>query len=149
MQIRKAIAIAFVGLAAMGVTACASGPSYSEYAASIPALQSSQGRIWFYRTNAFGAAIQPDVKLNGEIVGKSTAGGFFYADRAAGQYTVSTSTEAQRDLSLTLAAGEQKYVRFDPQMGILVGTIKSVVVEPAEGQKAIQGTKFTGPVAKK
>jgi hypothetical protein len=147
MRLRNAFLAA--ALAIVGASACASGPSYADYQSSIPAMQSAEGRLWFYRPEAFvGGAMQPDVKINAQAVAKSTGGGFFFADRPAGQYTVTTATEAERALTLTLAAGEQKYIRMEPQMGVLVGTIKLVLVEPAVGQKEIGGTKYSGPVAK-
>jgi hypothetical protein len=45
---------------------CASGPKYAEVAQTIPELSSDQGRIFIYRNSMLGAAITPDVKLNGE-----------------------------------------------------------------------------------
>ncbi len=143
MKMTKLLAAA--ALAIMCASACASGPAFSEFQATMPTLKPADGRLWFYRTSALGAAVQPDVKLNGETVGKSVAGGFFYVDRSPGQYKASASTEAERDLSLTLGAGEQKYIRMEPQMGLFVGTMKLVPVDTAVGQKEIAGTKFSGP----
>ncbi len=49
---------------------CASGPSYREMATSIPTLAPQNGRLYFFRSGSvIGAAVQPDIKLNGETVG--------------------------------------------------------------------------------
>lgn len=47
------------------------------------------GRIYVYRTAAFGAAVQPKVRLNEEVIGKAVPKGFFYVDRPIGEYTLS------------------------------------------------------------
>jgi len=52
----------------------------------IPPVGQDLGRVFFYRTSILGAAIQPDVKLNGEKVGSAKPKGFFYVDRPAGAY---------------------------------------------------------------
>ncbi len=48
-------------------------------ASSIPSLQIGRGRVYFLRSaSMFGAAIQPDIRLNNEVVGESKPGGFFF-----------------------------------------------------------------------
>jgi hypothetical protein len=52
--------------AALLMAGCASGPKYSELAAKTPAMKAGEGRIYFYRdASMFGAAVQPDLRLNG------------------------------------------------------------------------------------
>ena len=49
--------------------ACAtSGPKFSELAPSISNVAPDSGRIFLYRTSILGAAVQPEVKLNGEVI---------------------------------------------------------------------------------
>ena len=78
------------------LSGCATGQKFAEAKASIPPLAADQGRIYFYRTSALGAAVQPAVKLNGEQIGTAQAQGFFYADRPPGNYVVDTTTEVKR-----------------------------------------------------
>lgn len=74
-----------------------SGIQYSEMASFIPVLKKGYGRIYFFRSSSmFGAAMQPDIKLNGEVVGESKPDGFFYVDQAAGKYIASTATETEK-----------------------------------------------------
>jgi hypothetical protein len=122
---------------------CASGPQYSEIAASIPTLGADHGRIYFFRSGSMlGAALQPDVKLNGNAVGQSKPGGFFYVDEPAGQYVVSTRTEAEKTVSFALDAGETKYVRTSVSMGLLVGRVVPSLEAPDIAKKEIEGLKY-------
>ncbi|SIT35577.1 Putative lipoprotein (modular protein) [Paraburkholderia ribeironis] len=124
---------------------CASGPQYKEIASSIPTLAAVHGRIYFFRESSiFGATIQPDIKLNGEVVGRSTAGGFFYVDEPEGQYTVSTTTETEKSVSFTLHAGDTKYVRTSVSMGVLIEHVTPTLDDPDTGAQAIGELKYTG-----
>ena len=126
------------------LSGCATGPKFEEYASSIPAIPDNAGRIYIYRTATFGAAIQPGIKVNGEVVGKAVPQGFFFVDRPAGSYEVSASTEAKRSLSLNLDAGQERYVRLEVKMGLFAGHIKPVLVDNAEGKDEIKKTKYVG-----
>lgn len=127
----------------VAMAGCASGPSYREVASSIPTLSPENGRLYFFRSSSmFGAALQPDIKLNGDKVGESKPGGFFYVDRPAGQYTVSTATETEKTLTLALDAGETKYVRTAPSLGVMVGRVVPTLEDAAAAQKEIDGLSF-------
>ncbi len=121
---------------------CASGPKYAEMAQTIPELRSDQGRIYIYRNTVLGAAIQPDVKLNGEVVGSSAAKGFYFVDREPGNYKMMTSTEVDRSLSFILEAGQIRYVRLNVSMGFFVGHVYPELVEDAIGKKEIQECSY-------
>lgn len=116
----------------------ATGPKFAELSSSIPTLPPDTGRIYIYRTTFLGAAVQPEVKLNGEVIGKAVPEGFFYADRMSGDYEVLTSTEVDRRLSLTLNSGQVRYVRLDVSFGFFVGHVFPVLVEDEVGKKEIQ-----------
>lgn len=128
----------------VGLAGCASGPKHSDVAASLPALKADQGRIYFYRTALFGAAVQPEVKLNGEAVGSAVPGGFWFVDRPAGSFEVSTSTEVEKKLTFTLAAAETRYVRLNMNFGLLVGRVVPELVPAAEAAKEISDLSYVG-----
>lgn len=133
-----------LALSALFMSGCASGPSFSEYKSSLPALKPGQGRLYFYRTAVMGAAIQPDVRVNGTVVGSAKPKGFFYYDCAPGEYSVETSTEVTRKLSLLVTAGQERYVRLSISMGFMVGHVYPELVDDATGAKDIAGCKYTG-----
>jgi hypothetical protein len=110
-----------LGGVAGALAGCASGKSYQEMASSIAPAPRTQGRIYFVRPADYvGAAIQPDIRLNDEVVGKSIPGGFFYVDRPPGDYKVSMFTEVENSVNFRLSAGETKYIEAHPSVGILI-----------------------------
>jgi len=134
---------ALVTVAAL-FTGCASGPKYSAIHSTFPPIAQDSGRIYFYRDSMLGAAISPPVKLNGNPVGTAQAQGFFYVDRPPGNYTVETSTEVTRRLSLMLDSNQTRYVKLNISMGFFVGHVYPELVENAIGEKEIIDCKYTG-----
>lgn len=139
------LAAAVVALAGCAAT----GAKHGEMAASLPSLKPGEGRIYFLRSSSMlGAAVQPDIRLNGQVVGTSKPGGFFFVDRPAGNYVAAASTETEKTASFTLQAGETKYIRSSVSMGALVGR---VILEPETPEKAraeLGSLSYTGaPVA--
>lgn len=146
------IAISLFGITLLGAGCAASGPKYTEVAQSFPTLAPEEGRIYFFRSNSmFGAAVQPDIHLDGPVVGKSQPGGFFFVDRPAGRHLASATTETEKTLTFTLDAGETKYVRTSPSIGVLVGRIVLELEDPKKAHAEIEKLAFTGklPLPKK
>jgi Protein of unknown function (DUF2846) len=124
---------------------CASGKSYEEVAASMAPIKRTEGRIYFVRPEKYvGLAIQPNIRLNGDVVGQSTPGGFFYVDRPPGDYKVSTVTEIENSVDFHLNAGETKYIETHPSIGLLVGHIVQNIVYPEQGVSDVKQAKYTG-----
>ena len=147
MRIHARAVMAIV--ASILLSACAtSSPQFSEMAASMGAAKSDLGRIYFYRTIVLGFAVQPDVRLNGEVVGKAVPNGFFYTDRPAGNFEVATATEVERKLTFTLDAGQVRYVRLNISMGLFVGHVYGELVDDATGQTEIMDMRYTGAPTK-
>lgn len=148
---RTFLKLAMAATAVALVSGCATGIKHEQMASSMPSLKQGQGRIYFFRSASMvGAALQPEIRLNGEVVGQSKPGGFFFVDRAAGNYVASASTETEKTVSFTLQGGETKYIRSSVSFGVLVGR---VVLEPETPEKAkaeLGSLSFTGsPVANK
>lgn len=140
----RAVALAIVVVALM-LSACAtSGPKFSEMGATMTAAQPDMGRIYFYRTTVLGAAVQPEVRLNGEKVGKAVPNGFLYVDRPAGNYQVVTETEVEKKLTFTLDAGQVRYVRLDISMGFWVGHVYGELIDEDKAKSEIAGTRYIG-----
>lgn len=126
----------------IGLSACASGPRFTEINPSLTPEAPQTGRIFCYRPSGFGAAVIPDVILNDEVVGRAVGEGFFYIDRPAGDYTMVTSTEVKRQLSFVLDEGQTRFIRFKIGMGFFVGHVYGELVDEDEALPEIQKCKF-------
>jgi Protein of unknown function (DUF2846) len=132
-------------LAVALLAGCAtSGATYADLQPKLTPPAEGQGRIFIYRTIVLGAAVQPSVKLNNVVVGSAVPLGFIYLDRPAGDYTISTQTEVERTLSLTLAPGQVRYVRLNISMGFFVGHVYPELVDDAEAKVDIAGCHLAG-----
>ncbi|OZI19558.1 hypothetical protein CAL26_18275 [Bordetella genomosp. 9] len=136
---------AVLGAVALMAGCAATGAKYAEMSSAIPRIPSGEGRVYFLRSSSFvGAGVQPEIRLNGQVVGKSQPGGFFYVDRPQGNYQAAASTETEKTLSFALDAGETKYVREEVSMGLMVGRIV-LTLDPAEKAQAdLPSLRFTG-----
>lgn len=140
-------ALKLMGLClALLLCSCASGTPFLELNPSLTPENVGTGRIFFYRvTGMGGAAIQPKILLNDQVVGRSIPQGFFYLDRPPGDYVVVTTTEVERKASFVLEADQTRYIRFGISMGFFAGHVYGELVEPEEAEKEIQKCKFTDP----
>lgn len=146
MRLIKLLIVSLV----VGLVGCASGVKHKDMAASIPALKADQGRVYFFRSASMvGAAVQPDIKLDGAVVGESKPGGFFFVDSAVGNHVVSTSTEAENKLTFTLDKGEIKYIQTTISFGFMVGRVIPTLVSAADAQKELPDLSYTGAAAVK
>lgn len=142
---RTFLKFAAVAACAVVMAGCATGVKYQDMASTIPAVKPDQGRVYFFRSSVmFGAAIQPEIRLDGQVVGASKPGGFFYVDKAPGNYLASTATETEKTLSFTLAAGETKYIRTSPSFGVMVGRIVMDLETPEKALAELPSLSFTG-----
>jgi hypothetical protein len=143
--LRRLMASSVLFFFAAVLTGCASGQPYNQFAAQVTPVSKQQGRIYFYRDSSpFGSGVQPEIKLNDAVVGNSNPGGFFYVDRPSGNYTVSTQTEAKRNVNFTLSPGETKYVRTRVAMGVLVGHVYGELEDEETAMKTLKGLSYTG-----
>ncbi|WP_149135823.1 DUF2846 domain-containing protein [Cupriavidus campinensis] len=147
---KRVVRLALTGIALSFLMAgCASGVKHSEMASSIPSLKSGEGRVYFLRSaSMFGAAVQPDLRLNNEVVGESKPGGFFFVDRPAGKYVASAATETEKTLSFVLDSGETKYVRSSPSMGLMVGRVVLKLETPEKAKEDLASLSYTGDQVK-
>lgn len=132
---------------AIFLTGCAAtGPRYAEVEASFPTLRSGYGRLVVYRSGGLGPAVQPDIKLNGEVIGKSQPQGFFFVDRAAGRYTVSARTEVETTLDAELVEGDTTYVQTSITMGLFVGHPRLTLQSESTAVQQLPQLAYTGGI---
>lgn len=142
MKLHQLGLVALVG----ALTGCAAtGPKFATQETQTPKLQADKGRVYFYRVDSMlGKALQPEVKLDGSVVGKSQPGGYFYTDAVPGNHEAETSTEASNKVSFVLDKGEVKYVRTKVSFGVVVGRVIPELVSSDEAMKELQDLSFTG-----
>lgn len=130
---------------------CATGIKHEQMASSMPSVKAGEGRIYFFRNSSmFGAAVQPDIRLNGQVVGASKPGGFFFVDRPAGNYLATASTETDKTVSFVLKSGETKYIRSSVGLGLMVGRVILEPETPEKAQSELGALSYTGaPLAAK
>lgn len=143
-----------------GIMGCAASVKQSAVAAPVVVSaaeakpnQAVQETVVVKLSTGYQREIRKGSVLNGEVVGRSQPGGFFYVDRPQGTYKASTSTETEKTLSFVLDAGETKYVRSSPSLGLMVGRIVLELDTPEKAEKELGGLSYTGkpvaPVAQK
>ena len=129
----------------------ATGPRFSELSQSLPSLGENEGRIYFYRDSIVGMAVQPEVSVNGQVVGKSQPNGFFFIDRPAGTYRATARTEAEGSIDVVLRPKQTAYVQMSISMGFMVGHPAFQRVGESEGRSALPSLAYSGmgPVSAK
>ena len=124
------------------LVSCASGIPFTQLNPSLNPEDPGSGRVFFYRPSAAGAAVQPQILLNGDSIGTAVSHGFFYLDLPPGKYEVVTSTEVKRKLSFILDKGQTRYVRFNISIGFFVGHVYGELVDQDEAIKQIEKCKY-------
>jgi len=138
---KQIILFSIIGLI---MISCATGPTYTEMAGQTPPVSSENGRVYVYRTTTLGAALQPEVELDGQSVGKAVPLGYFYIDCPPGNHTIATSTEVDRELTFNLDKGQVRYVRLNVSMGFFVGHVYPDLIEKQEAEEEIESCHFIG-----
>ncbi|QAU37523.1 DUF2846 domain-containing protein [Bradyrhizobium guangdongense] len=138
-----ALALLLVGFL---LASCASPRGLDEPPLQLPPLRPGLGRVYFIRPGEFaGYAVQPEIRMNNEVVGRSVPGGFTFVDRPPGKYVVTTTTEVENAVTFQLAAGETKYIKTAVSAGILVGHVTPTLEFPEQGQSDIGRLRYVGP----
>ena len=143
----KMCAFAALMLVAIPAPVWAAGTTYAVLHSSEPALASDMGRIYLYReSSVFGITLHPTIKIDGQDTGgDSHAGDYFYIDRPAATYVISTSTEKKEQVGVTVVAGQSIYVKFTVSMGFLVGHVSPSVVDPQVAAGEIKDCDYRAP----
>lgn len=139
-------ACVWAGWAVVLLSGCATGGfRYEEMASAIPPLQGNACRVFFYRdASMMGAAIQPEIRLDGQVVGRSQPGGFFYVDTQPGRHLATSQTEVEARLEFDLVAGQTVYVASSMGFGLLVGRVNLNVRPESTALADLSSLRFTG-----
>jgi len=131
-------------LALLLLAGCASGPEFRTVENGLSSPPTGKARIFFYRSTSLGGGIQPEIKLNGTVIGKAEPNGIFFVDRDPGNMEVITGSEVERRLTFTIRAGETRYVRCSVGFGVLVYRIIPELVSEEEAKNEIGDLAYTG-----
>ena len=139
-------ACVLAGLAVALLTGCAaSGLSYASVSGNLPPLKANGCRVFFYRTDSMmGAALQPEIRLDAQVVGKSQPGGFFYVDTHPGRHLASSQTEVEAQLEFDIEAGQTAYVASSIGFGLLVGRVQLNLKPEALAVSDLSPLRYTG-----
>jgi len=123
---------------------CASVPKADLGSASqtkqLTAPTDGNARIYVYRSNSIvGGAIKKDIWIDGECLGESARGVFFYKDvQGNKEHVISTESEfSPNHLKLQTEAGQQYYIQQYIKPGVLVGGANLKQVDRSVGEKAV------------
>lgn len=120
---------------------CASVPkanqAQSQQMKTLSALAPEKAGIYVYRDNSMkGAVLKKDVWINGECLGETSRGIFFYKEVDGGKdYIISTESEfSPNHLSLPVEAGKFYYIQQKIKMGAFVGGAKLETVDETKAK---------------
>jgi len=135
-----------VCLAVVLLTGCAAtGQNYLSVASSIPPLKGDGGRVFFYRTDSMmGVALQPEIRLDNQVVGKSQPGGFFFVDTSEGLHVASAQTENEAKLEFNVEPGKTVYIASSISLGILVGRVQLNLKPETVALSDLSPLRYTG-----
>lgn len=133
--------VAAIAVATLSLVSCASGPTYAESKSNLPPITKGHGRVFVYRPSFVGAAVMPDVKIDGKSVGTSRGQGFLYSDQRPGTHEVSITTEWKHKCPVTVQSGSPSYVRCGMMIGVMVGHVIPKQVSAGVGESEMQKCK--------
>lgn len=141
---KKMSTFASVSMACLGLTACATGDSLSQSAASIPEVAQGMSRIVVYRTQIMGAAVQPKIFVNGQETDTCQPNQVFYVDVPAGQHVLKAVTETTETLVVNTQPNTSTYVTCEVDFGIVIGRPDLEIEHSATGRGEVNRLVFGG-----
>ncbi|NUF12006.1 DUF2846 domain-containing protein [Acinetobacter oleivorans] len=130
------VSTAFVGCASVPQA----NPQLAQQAKQLTAPTTGNAVIYVYRSNnVVGSALKKDVWVDGECLGETARGIFFYKEVSGNQeHTVSTESEfSPNHLKFKTEAGKNYFVQQYIKPGVFVGGANLKLVDDTQGQKAI------------
>lgn len=139
----KKIALIAV-LTTLGMTGCASvdmaSKTETEAAKQFSAPDEGNAGVYVYRENTpVGAALKKDIWIDGECIGESAKGVFFYHQVEGGkEYTLATESEfSPNTLVMMLEAGKNYFVEQYLKIGVFVGGANLRQVDEETGKAEV------------
>jgi len=123
---------------------CASGPKGDTV--TLPAIEAGRSRIVFYRmANPMASLDQPNMLMDGVVIGKSEAGCFSYADVTPGAHTIECKGGDVNRISMQTAAGVATYIETSVQPTLNNFQFNLAQKPEPEAKQKIAGLSFRPP----
>lgn len=136
-------------LLTLGFSGCASVPKADQDSSNavkkINAPQQGNAGIYVYRSASVkGAALKKDIWIDGECLGETSRGVFFYKEVIGNQkHIISTESEfSPNHLELETEAGKHYFIQQYIKMGAFVGGANLKQVDEQTGKKAVNEYTF-------
>ena len=81
------------------------------------------------------------MRIAASLYQRTVPKGFFFVDRPAGDYEITTTTEMKKALTFHLDPGQTRYVRLNVAMGFMAGHVYPELVEDSVGKSELEKTK--------
>ncbi|OLO04629.1 DUF2846 domain-containing protein [Salinicola socius] len=125
------------------ISGCASVPmgSSDEDLAlkQFPTPPEGDAGLYVYRDSFMGKALKKSVTLDGQLIGETANGVYFYELVEPGEHSLSTESEfSDNKLVFTARAGENYFVEQYIKMGVFVGGAGLEMKKKEEGMKALR-----------
>ncbi|KNY10355.1 MAG: DUF2846 domain-containing protein [Achromobacter sp.] len=142
----------FKGVVAVAVAvwlAGCAGPKFDAVQGRLPPIAEGKGRIYFYQPQPVNAAAsQQKLRVNDVVVGRNKPGSFFFIDRPAGAYRVTSVRRSDDGVNVMLAPGQTQYVRLMAEAyggtGAAAKLSMQVVDAPEAAKNEMQDLRYWG-----
>lgn len=105
-----------------------------------PAPPKGEAGLYVYRDSFMGKALKKSISLDGQLLGETANGVYFYELIEPGEHSLSTESEfSDNTLVFTASAGENYFVEQYIKMGVFVGGAGLEMKSKDEGMKAVRG----------
>lgn len=91
------------------------------------------------------AGVQPEIIVNEKSLGVSWPGTVLYRDALPGRYLLFATSDPDEQLEMTLAEGEEVYVRIAPRLTLTGFRVSPERVEASEAQREVEGLRLIEP----
>jgi hypothetical protein len=136
---------AFCSALLVGCSTTASGPGFGAAKETLPALSGDNGRIFLYRTDVVASLLHPAVHVNGDFACEAVSEGFFYVDRPAGRYRISTGSDSDQTIEINLEKGQVQYVRLKLSVDPFGASIAPQLIDAQVAEPQIADCKLAKP----
>lgn len=143
----KIFTTAFVGIAAIILTGCASVPMASSEADTKAKsfqteVQTGKANLYIYRNETMGAAIKMTVLLDGQLAGDTASKTYIFKSLDPGSHTVVSKTENDATVTFDAEPGKNYFIWQEVKMGMFAPRSQLHLVADATGQAGVSECKL-------